>query len=528
MHFRFRRVYGHQSLTARAPPVGGTSPSSSTSSLATSTSSGSSSNVPKPPAKIGNHFQQKMVQKGGKPISSVAPTNVVQKTARSFVPTGDKPGPIYQTSSTKILPVQPQTLGSTPQGVLREIKGELSPPVSSSTPLSTPEAMEARSKKPALPPKPAVPAKPTPPPPPRQAHPPDTPESKGYVEITAESLDQALNLSKRFDGPKPEEVPFESDCSRSPTPPPPPPPTTEPPDDISPRRDIENISKDDKLDCKIKINQSSNLVNSGTQINNNNINNNNNNNNNIINSDMNGSAVHLTGVGGNSNNGNIHLTINRRIEMPPAFMFPENEAPPADLMQTMKGEEKYGKNCDADVKDGDELDRVIPNGNECYVGKKVPEELDKKSESDKVEAMNSLNAQEKESSSGEWVARGEGEGGAAGPGLGHPLTVSLVPGESVSQQIVRRVRKGNLKSANNKGNGSRRVSFDPLALLLDASLEGELELVMKTASQVSNPSAANDEGITALHNAICAGHLEIVKFLVEFGCDVNAQDSDGW
>lgn len=75
---------------------------------------------------------------------------------------------------------------------------------------------------------------------------------------------------------------------------------------------------------------------------------------------------------------------------------------------------------------------------------------------------------------------------------------------------------------------ARRVSFDPLALLLDASLEGELELVQKTALQVPNPSAANDEGITALHNAICAGHVEIVKFLVNFGCDVNAQDSDGW
>ena len=67
-----------------------------------------------------------------------------------------------------------------------------------------------------------------------------------------------------------------------------------------------------------------------------------------------------------------------------------------------------------------------------------------------------------------------------------------------------------------------------MALLLDASLEGELELVKKTAREVPNPSAANDEGITALHNAICAGHYDIVKFLVEFGCDVNAQDSDGW
>lgn len=66
-------------------------------------------------------------------------------------------------------------------------------------------------------------------------------------------------------------------------------------------------------------------------------------------------------------------------------------------------------------------------------------------------------------------------------------------------------------SANGKPKLTRRVSFDPLALLLDASLEGELELVKKTAMQVANPSAANDEGITALHNAICAGHIDIVK-----------------
>lgn len=92
---------------------------------------------------------------------------------------------------------------------------------------------------------------------------------------------------------------------------------------------------------------------------------------------------------------------------------------------------------------------------------------------------------------------------------------------------ARRLKKGNLKSKNSS-RVPRRVSFDPLALLLDASLEGELELVRRTATEVPNPSAANDEGITALHNAICAGHLDIVTFLVTFGCDVNAQDSDGW
>lgn len=46
--------------------------------------------------------------------------------------------------------------------------------------------------------------------------------------------------------------------------------------------------------------------------------------------------------------------------------------------------------------------------------------------------------------------------------------------------------------------------------------------------QVPDVSAPNDEGITALHNAICAGHYEIMKFLVEFGCDVNSPDTDGW
>ncbi|VDN18359.1 unnamed protein product [Gongylonema pulchrum] len=45
---------------------------------------------------------------------------------------------------------------------------------------------------------------------------------------------------------------------------------------------------------------------------------------------------------------------------------------------------------------------------------------------------------------------------------------------------------------------------------------------------MSDISACNDEGITALHNAICAGHYEIVRYLVDSGANVNAQDSDGW
>lgn len=90
------------------------------------------------------------------------------------------------------------------------------------------------------------------------------------------------------------------------------------------------------------------------------------------------------------------------------------------------------------------------------------------------------------------------------------------------------------KRTNLRKNGSERighgmrVKFNPLALLLDSSLEGEFDLVQRIIYEVEDPSEPNDEGITALHNAVCAGHTEIVKFLVQFGVNVNAADSDGW
>lgn len=65
-----------------------------------------------------------------------------------------------------------------------------------------------------------------------------------------------------------------------------------------------------------------------------------------------------------------------------------------------------------------------------------------------------------------------------------PTSVQLVPSD---QPVVK--KKTNLKNRNAKKSGNR-VSFDPLALLLDASLEGELELVQRCASQVSSCSGS--------------------------------------
>ncbi|XP_046907020.1 protein phosphatase 1, regulatory subunit 13Ba isoform X2 [Hypomesus transpacificus] len=92
-----------------------------------------------------------------------------------------------------------------------------------------------------------------------------------------------------------------------------------------------------------------------------------------------------------------------------------------------------------------------------------------------------------------------------------------------------KVKRTNLKKPESERTGhGLRVKFNPLALLLDASLEGEFDLVQRIIYEVVNPSTANDEGITPLHNAVCAGHHHIVKFLLDFGVNVNAADSDGW
>ncbi|TRZ04057.1 hypothetical protein DNTS_013804 [Danionella cerebrum] len=89
------------------------------------------------------------------------------------------------------------------------------------------------------------------------------------------------------------------------------------------------------------------------------------------------------------------------------------------------------------------------------------------------------------------------------------------------------LRKGS-KSTKAIKSSSRRAHLSPLVLMLDGSLVGELETVQRAAQKMSDPSQANDEGITALHNAICGGHFPVVEFLVRIGANVSAPDSHGW
>ncbi|XP_071352760.1 relA-associated inhibitor isoform X2 [Trachinotus anak] len=103
-----------------------------------------------------------------------------------------------------------------------------------------------------------------------------------------------------------------------------------------------------------------------------------------------------------------------------------------------------------------------------------------------------------------------------------PQTSTLIPHDFRSyHSILRR------SSRERKGSGNR-ARLSPLVLLLDGALVGELETVQRAVQEMNDPSQPNDEGITALHNAICGGHYNVVDFLVRIGANVSAPDSHGW
>ena len=72
---------------------------------------------------------------------------------------------------------------------------------------------------------------------------------------------------------------------------------------------------------------------------------------------------------------------------------------------------------------------------------------------------------------------------------------------------------------------------DKEIMLLEAASKGNYAQIEDIIKQGVNVNAKDKYGKTALMHAASAGHLDVVKFLVEHGADVadvNAKDEMGW
>ncbi|KAF9432996.1 hypothetical protein BGZ76_010022 [Entomortierella beljakovae] len=99
-------------------------------------------------------------------------------------------------------------------------------------------------------------------------------------------------------------------------------------------------------------------------------------------------------------------------------------------------------------------------------------------------------------------------------------------------------KESNIPAVPTKSKNGKHVSFDPRSLMADASRTGdlamyksmlEIQLVDKsgTLDEIINYQSASRK-LSSLHLAASYNHLELCKFLIERGANVNLADMEGW
>lgn len=127
---------------------------------------------------------------------------------------------------------------------------------------------------------------------------------------------------------------------------------------------------------------------------------------------------------------------------------------------------------------------------------------------------------------------GGGNDGSGTPGGGEERAVREEGGERsgspAAAAAVVPLRSALRSPSSPRRRAGLRVRLNPRVLLLDGALCGDIDVVQHAVMELQDPSPANEEGITALHNAICGANRAVTEFLIHCGADVNAADSHGW
>jgi protein phosphatase 1 regulatory subunit 16A len=80
----------------------------------------------------------------------------------------------------------------------------------------------------------------------------------------------------------------------------------------------------------------------------------------------------------------------------------------------------------------------------------------------------------------------------------------------------------------NNYNIKRHICFDDSIVLLEAAARNDIGEVARLLQKGVNADATNMDGLTALHQCCIDDNAEMLRLLLDYEADVNAQDSEKW
>ncbi|KAK6630921.1 hypothetical protein RUM44_003093 [Polyplax serrata] len=84
------------------------------------------------------------------------------------------------------------------------------------------------------------------------------------------------------------------------------------------------------------------------------------------------------------------------------------------------------------------------------------------------------------------------------------------------------------KNMKEKAVDSKKIYFSNSVMLLEAAARNDIEEVKRLLMSGVDPDSTNEDGLTALHQCCIDDNEEMMKLLIDFGANVNAEDSEKW
>uniref|UniRef100_A0A224XMP0 Protein phosphatase 1 regulatory subunit 16a isoform x2 n=1 Tax=Panstrongylus lignarius TaxID=156445 RepID=A0A224XMP0_9HEMI len=89
-------------------------------------------------------------------------------------------------------------------------------------------------------------------------------------------------------------------------------------------------------------------------------------------------------------------------------------------------------------------------------------------------------------------------------------------------------RRPSVQRSNNNTLNRPGIRFSDNVILLEAASRNDILEVRKLLMRGVSPDSTNEDGLTALHQCCIDDNEEMMKLLLEFGANVNAEDSEKW